>query len=223
MGDGNLQALKSAIVDGDEVKSAEEAAKALTGGIRPREIVTGGIVPGIQRAGQLWQANEYFLPDVIMSAEASKAAMKVVEPHLRVGSGDPLTKRYVIGAVKGDMHDLGKNLVAVMLEAEGFQVFDLGIDVPAQTFVDKARQVDADIVGLGAYMSTTMQQVGDVIAAITQAGLRGRVKIMVGGAPTTQVFADEVGADAWGMDALDTVTKAKALLDIGQGRRSRGA
>ncbi len=214
MGDDILQSLKMAIVEGDEVKSAEDAAESLTSGIQPRVIVNDGIIAGIQRVGQLWQANEYFLPDVIMSAEASKAAMKVLEPYLRMGAGDPLTKRYVIGAVKGDMHDLGKNLVAVMLEAEGFQVFDLGVNVPTQTFLDTARQVNADIVGLGAYMSTTMHQVGEVITAFDQAGLRDRIKIMVGGAPTTQVFSDEVGADAWGMDALDTVNKAKALLGI---------
>ena len=209
-----LEALKTAIVEGDEHQSALKAREALSSGIDPREIVTRAITPGIHRTGQLWQCDEYFLPDVIMSAEAFKAAMRVVEPHLRERKSDALAKRCVIGSVKGDMHDLGKNLVSAMLEAEGFQVYDLGVNVPTETFVSKIREVNANIVGIGAYMSTTMLEIKNVIGAFAQAGLRQRIKIMVGGVPLTQAFADEVGADAWGKDALDAVEKAKTLLGI---------
>lgn len=206
-----LQTLKAAIVDGDETQSALQAREALLGGIDPHNIVTLAITPGIQRTGQLWQSGEYFLPEVIMSAEAFKAAMRVVEPHLRARSGDAIAKRYVIGSVKGDVHDLGKNIVCAMLEATGFEVLDLGVNVPTEVFVSKAREVNADIVGVAAYMSTTMLEIKHVITALREAGLRERIKIMVGGVPITQAFADEVGADAWGKDALDAVDKAKAL------------
>ena len=207
-----LQALKTAIVEGDENQSALKAREALIGGIDPREVVALGITPGIQRTGQLWQSGEYFLPDVVMSAEAFKAAMQVVEPHLRERRGDAIAKRYVIGSVKGDVHDLGKNIVSAMLEAQGFEVLDLGVNVPKEIFVAKAREVNADIVGVAAYMSTTMLEIKNVIAALGDAGLRQRTKIMVGGVPITQAFADEVRADAWGKDAMDAVEKAKALV-----------
>ncbi len=209
-----LEALTTAIVEGDDTLAAEKTREALASGLGPREVVTGGITPGIQRTGELWKANKYFLPDVIMSAEAFKAAMKLVEPLLRERKGEGLIGRFVLGVVKGDMHDLGKNLVAAMLEAEGFEVFNLGTDVPMETFLAKAREVNADIVGLGAYMSTTMQQMKDIIAAFADAGLRDRIKLMVGGVPLSQEFADEVGADAWGKDAVDAVRKAKALMGL---------
>ncbi len=209
-----LEALTTAIVEGDDTLAAEKTREALASGLGPREVVTGGITPGIQRTGELWKANKYFLPDVIMSAEAFKAAMKLVEPLLRERKGEGLIGRFVLGVVKGDMHDLGKNLVAAMLEAEGFEVFNLGTDVPVETFLAKAREVNADIVGLGAYMSTTMQQMKDIIAAFADAGLRDRIKLMVGGVPLSQEFADEVGADAWGKDAVDAVRKAKALMGL---------
>ncbi len=214
--DNTLQALKTAIVEGDDILAAEKAGEALTQGLSPLEVLTDGIVPGIHRAGELWQANQYFLPDVVMSAEAFKAAMKLVEPGLRERKEASPAKRFVIGVVKGDMHDLGKSLVIAMMSAGGFEVFDLGVDVPAETFVAKAREVKADIVGLGAYMTTTMLQMKDVIAAFKTAGLSGQVKFVVGGVPTSQEFADEIGADAWGKDAMVTVQKARALLGMAQ-------
>ncbi len=209
-----LEALTAAIVEGDDSLAAAKAAEALASGLSPVEVLTGGTLPGIQRAGELWQANQYFLPDVIMSAEAFKAAMKSVDPLLRARKDVGPSRRCVLGVVQGDMHDLGKGLVAAMLGAAGFEVVDLGVDVPVDTFVSKARDLDAEVVGLGAYMTTTMLQMREVIAAFKEAGLRDRVKIMVGGVPTSQEFADEIGADAWGKDALDAARKARALLGI---------
>lgn len=215
-----LEVLKTAIVEGDDILAADKAREALTRGIDPRRMVSEAILAGIQRTGELWQANQYFLPDVILSAEAFKAAMNLVEPLLRSDRAGAPTRRFVIGTVKGDMHDLGKSLVSAMLEAEGFEVVDLGVDVPLATFVSKAREVNADVVGLGAYMTTTMQQMREIIRAFSEAGLRERVKIMIGGVPTSQEFADELGADAWGKDALDAAQKASALVRAAQSASS---
>ena len=207
-----LEALKTAIVEGDDSLAAEKAGEALSDGLDPQRVVTEGIIPGIQRAGELWQANQYFMPDVILSAEAFKAAMKPVEPLLKGKNTGNQARRVVLGVVKGDMHDLGKSLVTAMLRAEGFEVIDLGVDVPVETFVATARDLNADIVGMGAYMTTTMLHMKDVISAFKEAGLRDKVKMMVGGVPTSQEFADEIGADAWGKDALDAAKKASALV-----------
>jgi 5-methyltetrahydrofolate--homocysteine methyltransferase len=173
--------------------------------------VSAGIVPGIEEAGRLWKANKYFLPDVIMAAEAFNAAMAVVEPLL-TGPQAQKTGRFLIGTVAGDMHNLGKSIVVAMLRGAGFEVIDLGVDVPNQAFLDKVAELKPDVLGLGCYMSTTMLEMRDVIQALKAKGLRDKVKVMVGGVPVSQAFADEVGADAWGVDALDAVAKARKLL-----------
>jgi 5-methyltetrahydrofolate--homocysteine methyltransferase len=206
-----LETLKTAIVEGDDRLAASQAGEALASGLDPLDVLNRGIVPGIQRAGELWQTNQYFLPDVVLSAEAFKAAMKSVEPRLKERQRASVAKRVVIGVVKGDMHDLGKGLVGAMLTAAGFEVTDLGIDVPLEKFVEAARSLKPDILGLGAYMTTTMLQMKRVIAELDQQGLHNGLKVMVGGVPTSQEFADEVGADAWGKDAMDTVRKAQTL------------
>lgn len=207
-----LEALKTAIVEGDDGLAANKVEEALKGGLDPLEVLSGGIVPGIQRAGEMWQANEYFLPDVVLSAEAFKAAMKPVEPLLKERRHAGQAGRFVIGVVKGDTHDLGKGLVGAMLTSAGFEVTDLGIDVPVEKFVEAARELKPDILGLGAYMTTTMLQIKTVITELERQGLRRSLKVMVGGVPTSQEFADEVGADGWGRDALDAVRKAHALV-----------
>lgn len=206
-----METLKTAIVEGDDRLAASQAGEALASGLDPLDVLNRGIVPGIQRAGELWQTNQYFLPDVVLSAEAFKAAMKSVEPRLKERQRASVAKRVVIGVVKGDMHDLGKGLVGAMLTAAGFEVTDLGIDVPLEKFVEAARSLKPDILGLGAYMTTTMLQMKRVIAELDQQGLHNGLKVMVGGVPTSQEFADEVGADAWGKDAMDTVRKAQTL------------
>jgi 5-methyltetrahydrofolate--homocysteine methyltransferase len=207
-----IEDLWKAIVEGDDEAAPAKAHEALNAGVPALDILNQAIVPGIVEAGRLWNHNKYFLPDVILSAGAFKAALAVVQPKLGATVGRD-RGRIILGVVAGDMHDLGKTIVTAMLTGGGFEVVDLGVDVPIQTFVDKAAQLKPDILGLGAYMSTTMLLMKDVIDGLKAAGLRDQVKVMVGGVPTTQEFADEVGADAWGKDALDAVGKARRLME----------
>lgn len=209
-----LEELKRAVVEGDDDIALDRARDVLAEGLDPLEVLNQAIVAGIEEAGRLWNDNRYFLPDVILSAGAFKAALGVVEPHLAEGAGRK-SGRIILGVVAGDMHDLGKTIVTAMLTGAGFEVVDLGIDVPVQTFIDKARELEPDILGLGAYMTTTMLLMKDVIEGLSANGLRDRIRIMVGGVPTSQEYADEIGADAWGKDALDAVAKARQLMEVG--------
>jgi corrinoid protein of di/trimethylamine methyltransferase len=206
-----LETVKQTIVDGDDDEAVTQIEKALTEGIDPVKVLKEAIVPGIERAGELWHDNVYFMPDVVLSAEAFKAAMKAVEPHL---AGREITKlgSVIMGVVAGDMHDLGKSIVIALLTGAGFEVIDLGVDVPTETFIEKISELKPDIMGVGCYMTTTMLQLKAMITFLEDNGLRDKVKIMIGGVPTTQQFADEIGADAWGKDALDAVDKAKKLM-----------
>jgi len=206
-----LQKLQQAVTEGEDDAAAAAAKQALQEGAKALDIVNSAIVPGIQAAGQLWKDNKYFLPDVVMAAEAFNAAMAVVQPKL-TAEGAKKTGKVLIGTVAGDMHTLGKSIVIAMLQGAGFEVIDLGVDVPVKTFIDKTAELKPDIVGAGCYMSTTMLEMKDIISGLKAKGLRGKVKIMVGGVPTSQEFADEVGADAWGKDALDATAKALKLV-----------
>lgn len=207
-----LEQVKQAIIDGDEDAAQAHAGAALLQGINPLAVVKEAIVPGIERTGELWKENVYFMPDVVLSTEAFKAAMNVVAPQLAALTADS-RGRYVMGVVAGDMHDLGKNIVAAMLTGAGFEVIDLGVDVPTPTFIEKVKELKPDILGVGCYMTTTMLELREVMKGLSDNGLRGSLKVMVGGVPTTQSFADEVGADAWGKDALDAVEKARWLME----------
>ena len=157
--------------------------------------------------------NVYFLPDVVLSTEAFKVAMGVVEAKLSDATTDK-TGRFVMGVAAGDMHDLGKSIAIAMLTGAGFEVIDLGVDVPTEVFIEKAQELNPDILGVGCYMTTTMLELKDVMRLLGEKGLRNKLKVMIGGVPTTQTFADEVGADAWGKDALDAVEKAKNLMGV---------
>jgi corrinoid protein of di/trimethylamine methyltransferase len=201
-----------AIVEGEDEEARQLVEAALAEGLPPLEILNRGVVAGINKTGDLWKANEYFLPDVILSADAFKAAMVPLEPRLREGDGGRPRHKFVIGVVQGDMHDLGKSLVIALLQSSGFEVVDLGIDVPMEAFVAAVKEHRPAIVGMGAYMTTTMLQMRQIIGEIEAQGLRDGMKIMVGGVPTSQEFADEVGADAWGKDALDTMQKALEIV-----------
>lgn len=208
-----LEMLKQAIVEGDDDMALAGAKNALEEENDPLEVLNRAIVPGIEETGRLWNDNRYFLPDVILSAGAFKVALGVVEPHLAEGEGHR-AGRIVLGVVAGDMHDLGKTLVVAMLSGAGFEVMDLGVDVPVQTFIEKVKELEPDILGVGAYMTTTMLLMKDVIEGLNANGLRDKVKVMVGGVPTSQEFADEIDADAWGKDALDAVAKARQLMEV---------
>ena len=210
-----LKALKQAIVDGNTDLAVAETENCLSTEIPAREILDTAIVAGIQETGRLWDANKYYVPDVILSADAFTAAVGVVEQHL--GREVVATRgKVVIGVVEGDMHDLGKSIVIAMLRGAGFEVVDLGIDNPVERFVEAVRMEKPDILGVGAYMSTTMLLIRDVIEALVAEGLRETVKVMAGGVPTTQHFADEIGADAWGRDASEATKKARQLVEEGE-------
>ncbi|MEE9503996.1 MAG: corrinoid protein [Thermodesulfobacteriota bacterium] len=208
-----LEKVKQAIVDGDDDMAVEQTEHALQEGVNPVEIVKQAIVPGIARTGELWKDNVYFMPDVVLSIEAFKVAMSMVEPKLSEIETDK-TGRFMMGVVAGDMHDLGKSIVIAMLTGAGFEVIDLGVDVPTEVFIEKAQSLNPDIMGVGCYMTTTMLELKDVMRELKEHGLRDKLKVMIGGVPTTQTFADEIGADAWGKDALDAVEKAKKLMGV---------
>lgn len=208
-----LMDLKKAVLEGDEDIAQELAQKALNQNIPPMIIVNQGIIPGIQEAGELWKRNEYFHTDIILCAEAFRLAMEIIEPKLSDGEKGTSGK-IIIGTVAGDMHNLGKIMVNATLRGGGFEVIDLGEDVSQDTFIQKIRELNPNILGLGCYMTTTMLEMKDIIDKLKKEGLRNSVKVMIGGVPITQEYADEIGADAWGKDAFDSVEKAKKLMGV---------
>jgi len=208
-----IEDLKKAVLEGDDDIAADLVRKALDQGIPPLDIVNQAIIAGIQEAGELWKRNEYFHTDIILCAEAFRLAMEVIEPKL--SSGEKGTSgKVVIGTVAGDMHNLGKIMVDATLRGGGFEVIDLGEDVAQDTFIQKVKELNPNILGLGCYMSTTMLEIGNIIKRLESEGLRSNVKVLIGGVPCTQEFADEIGADAWGKDAFDSVEKAKKLMGV---------
>lgn len=211
MGEEVYKAISKAVMEGEDGEATKRINEAIKTGLSPVEIMQRGVVEGITKAGEKWKANEYFLPDIILAADTFKAAMAVLKPYLKGDAGRPKSKKFAIGVVQGDVHDLGKSLVIAMLTSAGFEVIDLGINVPLRRFIDAAREDKPDIIGLGAYMTTTMLEMKEVIAELEKQGLRKNLKIMVGGVPTSQEFANEVKADAWGKDALDALQKALKL------------
>ncbi len=208
-----LDALKRAVLEGDEEEAVCLTKKALKKKISPIDIVKKSIVVGIEKAGELWKKNEYFQTDVILSAEAFRMAMEIVEPLLRAEDVGKAGK-IIIGTVAGDMHNLGKILVIVTLRSAGYQVIDLGEDVPTDTFIDKVKEINPVILGLGCYMTTTMSEMKIIIERLKSEGLRNKLKVIIGGVPLTQQFADEIGADAWGKDAFDAVEKVKKIMEV---------
>jgi corrinoid protein of di/trimethylamine methyltransferase len=207
-------ALGKAISEGDEIRAEEIAAKALQEGTAPRDILEKGAVAGIYEAGRLWQEGTYFLPDIILATEAYKEVMKLIGPLLV--SGDISYKgKVVIGSVEGDAHDIGKNIVVALLRSASYEVVDLGVDVPLHAFVDRARELEADVLGLGAYMTTTMRGMEEVMGLLAEAGLRNKVKVVVGGAAVTREYAEQIGADGYGDNAAATVELVDMLLEVG--------
>jgi len=208
-----FDAMKQSIIDGDNDKSAELAQQALAQGIDPLAAINDGFVHGINYVGEQFGAGEMFLPDLLLAAEAMKAAVTVLEPEMaKRGMQRKMLGKVVLGTVKGDIHESGENLVATMLSASGFEVYDLGVDVPFEKFAQKAREVDADIVGVSALLTTTMTGQKTVIEALDDMGLRPKVKVIVGGAPVTRSWAEEIGADGYSEDAMGAVALAKKLV-----------
>ena len=205
--------MKQSIIDGDVDAAEELARRALEEGIDPLEAVNLGYLPGMQQVGVDFGAKILFLPDVVIAAEAMKKATAILEPEMaRRGSERTVAGRVVLGTVKGDIHEIGKSLVGTLLSANGFEVHDLGVDVPFAKFAEKAREVNADIVGVSALLTTTMTGQQSVIEALDDLGLRPRVKVIVGGAPVTREWAEKIGADGYSGDALAAVVLAKSLM-----------
>ena len=210
-----FKSMAQSVIEGDTDKSAELARQALAQGIAPLEAINKGFVLGVNEVGRQYGAGDMFLPDLVMAGEAMKAAVSVLEPEMqRTGAERKMLGKVVLGTVKGDIHEIGKTLVGTMLTANGFQVFDLGTDVPTAKFVEKAREVNADMVGLSALLTTTMTGQRQVIEALDEMGMKGKVKVMVGGAPVTRGWADEIGAEGYSEDAIGAVAVAKKLMGI---------
>jgi len=206
-------AMLQSVVDGAPEKAAELARQALANGIDPLDAVNLGFAVGITFAGDQFGCGQMFLPDLLASAEAMKAAIDVLEPEmLKRGSQRESLGKVVLGTARGDIHDIGKNLVATILSASGFQIFDLGTSVTPEQFVAKATEVGADIVGVSALLTTTMAGQKAVIEALDRNGLRPRVKAIIGGAAVTSKWAAEIGADGYSRNAIDALELAKNLV-----------
>jgi len=210
-----FNAMRQSIIDGEAEEAEALAHQALEQGLDPLEAINQGYVAGVNYVGAQFGCGEMFLPDLVLAGEAMKAAVLVLEPEMqRRGTERQMLGKVVLGTVKGDIHEIGKTLVATMLSASGFEVHDLGVDVPVAKFAEKAREVNADIVGVSALLTTTMVGQKDVIEALADMGLRPNVKVMVGGAPVTRSWAEEIGAEGYSEDAIGAVAEAKRLMGV---------
>jgi corrinoid protein of di/trimethylamine methyltransferase len=211
-----LAAMRQSIADGDQDAAAATAQQAIDEGLDPLVAIDEGYVPGLSYVGSCFTSGEMFLPDMMLAARAMKAAMAVLEPVLAEKAQERRVRgKVVIGTVKGDIHEIGKNLVGTMLSASGFEVHDLGVDVAPEKFVEAAQQYDADIVGVSALLTTTMTGQRKVVESLAEAGLRPGVKVIVGGAPVTKAWAAEIGADGYSEDAVGAVNLATKLMEAG--------
>jgi 5-methyltetrahydrofolate--homocysteine methyltransferase len=206
----DLKKLYEAILNGDAKTSAAVTREALAGGSEPMELITGYMIPAMNEVGKLFECEDYFVPELLLSGRAMKSSMELLRPLLAQQGVEPVG-RVVIGTVKGDLHDIGKNLVACMLEGGGFEVIDLGADVSPEVFVETVRARNAKLVALSALLTVTMNSMRTTIQAFQAAGIRDQVKVMVGGAPVTQQFADEIGADGFSENASAAVALARRL------------
>ncbi len=207
----DLQKLYDAVVTGDSKAAAAVTREALAEKVDPLELVAKAMIPAMDEVGRRFECDEYFVPELLLCARAMKAALELVRPLLVERRAEP-AGRVAIGTVKGDLHDIGKNLVAALLEGGGFEVFDLGTNVPPEKFVEAVRRRNANIVCLSALLTVTMGAMKVTIDALEQAGIRHKVKVLVGGAPVTQQFAAEIGADAYGENASVAVSIARGWV-----------
>jgi corrinoid protein of di/trimethylamine methyltransferase len=210
----DLKKLYDAILNGDAKTSVAVTRQAIEAKCDPSEVINGTMIPAMAEVGRLYEDEEYFVPEMLLSARAMKGALELLRPLLLNAGGKP-TGRVIIGTVQGDLHDIGKNLVISMLEGAGFDVTDLGIDVAPETFIAAIRERQPHIVGMSALLTVTMPAIKTTIDAILAAGVRDQVKIMIGGAPVTKEYAKEVGADGYSVNASVAVSVAKRMLNIG--------
>ena len=208
----DLNALADAIINGRAKKAVEITTEAIDEGIDPGTILNEGLVAGMNVVGEYFKNNEFYVPEVLVAARAMQKSMDILKPKLQEAGAEPKGV-IAIGTVKGDLHDIGKNLVAMMLEGSGFEIRDLGVDVSPEKFVEAAGN-GAQIIAMSALLTTTMPSMKSTIDALTEAGLKDKVKTMIGGAPVTQNYADEIGADGYSTDAASAVDKAIELLGL---------
>jgi len=211
--EGYLGTISRAVERGDDRQVIKIVKQALTEGLSPLDILESGLVPGIQALGKLFKDGEVYLPEVLLSCRAMDGGVKELKPYL---ADTDMHKKgtVVLGTVEGDLHDIGKNLVRLMLECNGFSVKDLGADVSADSFVSGAREHGAHIIGISALLTLTMTYMPKVIKALEQAGLRHKIKVMIGGAPITREFADDIGAEGFAEDCASAVDEAKRLIGV---------
>jgi len=208
-----FQEMAQSIIDGDSEISAKLAQQAIVQGIDPLDAISHGFVVGVNYVGEAFAKGDAFLPELVMAGEAMKVAVAVLEPELaRRGTERTMLGKVILCTVEGDIHEIGKTLVGTMLSSAGFKVFDLGVDVPVMKVVEKAREVNADIVAMSALLTTTMVHQKDVIEALEDIGIRSKVKVMVGGAPVTKEWVKQIGADGYSEDAIGAIKVAKQLL-----------
>jgi len=207
----DLKALYEAVLNGDAKASRSITEQALKSGVDPLRLVNDYMVPAMDEVGRRFEANEYFVPELLISARAMKACLELIRPLLTARGDEPLG-RVAIGTVKGDLHDIGKNLVAAMLEGGGFEVIDLGVNVTPERFIATVNEKRAHIIAMSALLTTTMPAMKMTVDALKQAGMRDKVKVIIGGAPITQKYADEIGADGYSETAVGAVGAAKKVL-----------
>jgi corrinoid protein of di/trimethylamine methyltransferase len=215
MSDELFAQMAQTIIDGEAEDAAALAQQGLDAGLPAADILDKGYVKGIEEVGDLFAKGEFFLPELVQGAEAMKAAVAVLEPALEGSGGSRSLGKAVAGTVAGDIHEIGKTIVCSMMSAAGFTVTDVGCDVPIETFVEKVKAESPDLLLLSALLTTTMPNQQKTIEALKDAGLRDNVKVMIGGAPTTRAWSDEIGADGYAEDAIEAVVAAKRLLGVG--------
>ena len=207
----SIEAIYQAVLQGDAKEAASQVQAGLQAGLRASDILNKGCIAAMGEVGRLFEEGEMFVPEMLIAARAMQASMNLLRPHLAEGEIASAGK-VALGTVAGDLHDIGKNLVGMMMEGAGFEIVDLGTDVSAAAFVEAVREHRPHLIGMSALLTTTMPSMIATIEALTEAGLRDKVKVLVGGAPVTQAFADEIGADGFAPDASSAARKAKQLL-----------
>jgi 5-methyltetrahydrofolate--homocysteine methyltransferase len=211
MNEDLFEKLKKGVITGEVENALKILKESIKSGVSAEDILVKGLIPGINVVGKLYSEGEYYLPELLMSGKVMEEAVNILDPLLSKKKGDRAGK-YIIGSVKGDIHDIGKNIVVMMLKGNGWQVKDLGVDVPPENFCAEVKNGDYDILGMSTLLTITMPRAEETINAIKQAGLRNKIKIMIGGAPVTKEFSDKIGADEFATDAWEALTKAQALM-----------
>jgi 5-methyltetrahydrofolate--homocysteine methyltransferase len=208
---GILGDLRQSVIDGDMNRTQALVAKAIAENIPAEQILTEGLISAMAEVGRMFEAGEFFVPEMLIAARAMKSGLTLLRPHL-IAANVQAVGKVIIGTVQGDLHDIGKNLVGMMLEGAGFEVIDLGVDVPPEKYVQAVREHHPDLVACSALLTTTMLRMKDIILSLDEAGLRGQVTVMVGGAPVTESYTRDIGADLYAPDAASASSRAKELI-----------